>query len=289
MVNDGQLAMSLASVTNTALTALSVAEIAMDVIANNMANVQTDGFKASRTLFTSGTPATYSHGAAPNGRSGGTNPIQVGTGVRLASVTPDFGQGSIVPSSDPLDLAIEGDGFFVLEGPSGEQLFTRNGDFHVNASNELVSSSGNRVLGYSVDANFQLVQSDLAPLQLPSANSAGNANLISIHATQDGRLQGRFSDGVTRDVGQVVVARFANPAGLEGRGENSYAPGSNSGLPVVTGPNETQITSGRELSNASVDQGLIDMMMVSMMYRSNLFVLRTADRLYDDLLNLRRR
>lgn len=281
--------MSLASVSNTALTALSVAEIAMDVIANNMANVQTDGFKASRTIFTSELPATYSYGAAPNGRSGGINPIQIGTGVRLAAVTPDFRQGSIVLSTDPLDLAIQGDGFFILEGPSGEQLFTRNGDFHVNAANELVSSTGNRVLGYSVDSNFQLVQTDLEPLRLPSVNAAGGASLLTISATQDGRLQGRFSDGVTRDLGQVAVARFANPSGLEGHGDNSYAPGSNSGLPVVAGPNETRITAGRELSNASIDQGLIDMMTISMMYRANLLVLRTADRLYDDLLNLRRK
>ena len=166
----GRFTMSLSSVLNTARTALSAAEMGMGVIANNLANVQTNGFKASRTVFTAGHPVTYGLGAAPSGRSGGTNPIQVGTGVQLAAISTDFRQGSLVLSSDPLDMAIEGDGFFILQGSSGEQLFSRSGDFHVNADGEIVSATGYRLLGYSVDANFQLNRAELAPLKLPAGS-----------------------------------------------------------------------------------------------------------------------
>lgn len=282
--------MSLSSVLNTAHTALSAAEMAMDVIANNMANVQTDGFKASRTVFTSGTYATYGLGSAPNGRSGGTNPVQTGTGVQLAAVGKDFSQGAIALSADPLDMAIEGDGFFILEGPGGEQLFGRSGDFQVNAAGEIVAPTGHRLLGYSVNANFQVDRTRLGLLQLPPGSANPGANLVGVSIDHDGRLRGRFSDGVTRDLGQVALARFNNPQGLEGRAQNLYATGSNSGLPVVGNSNGARITGGaRELSNASIDQGLIDLTTASTMFRANLQVFDVVDEIFDELLNLRRK
>ena len=94
---------------------------------------------------------------------------------------------------------------------------------------------------------------------------------------------------MTRDLGQVALARFANPSGLEGRSQNMFATGSNSGLPVVMDPSEAQIEAGvLESSNASVDQGLIDLTLTSLMFRTNLQVFRAADSLFEELLNLRR-
>src|SRR6188474_3190765 len=118
--------MGLASALTTALTGMQAAETQLDVVGNNLANSQTVGFKASDAVFATQFLQTQSLGSAPTGGSGGTNPRQTGLGTRVAEVTPDFTQGTIEISSNPSDLAIQGDGFFMVEDGQGERLYTRN-------------------------------------------------------------------------------------------------------------------------------------------------------------------
>src|SRR5271169_1834236 len=153
--------MSLASAMSTALTGLNASETQIGVIGNNLANSNTVGFKASDVLFANQFLQTQSVGSAPTASSGGTNPQQEGLGVMVAQITPNFSQGTISTANSPTDLAIQGDGFFIVQGQGGEQNYTRNGTFTTNAENQLVTGTGNRVMGFGINSNFQIDTSHL--------------------------------------------------------------------------------------------------------------------------------
>lgn len=177
--------MGLQSAMTTALTGLQAAETTIDVVGNNVANSNTVGFKESNVLFATQFLQTQSIGSAPSASTGGTNPRQIGLGVTVAEIAPDFTQGTIQVSANPLDLAIQGDGFFMVQGPSGggQVFYTRNGQFKTNAENELVSITGNRVLGYGVNDEFVVDTNQIVPLTIPFGGSAvaqetNNVNLV---------------------------------------------------------------------------------------------------------------
>jgi flagellar hook protein FlgE len=159
--------MGLASALSTALTGLNAAESSIDVSGNNLANASTIGFKASAPIFATQFSQTLSLGSGPQGDSGGTNPTQTGLGVQVAAITPDFSQGTIQTSASPSDLAIQGDGFFILQGDTGNTLYTRDGQFTTNSNNQLVSPTGQLLLGYGVNNNFQVNTTALTPLSIP--------------------------------------------------------------------------------------------------------------------------
>jgi flagellar hook protein FlgE len=167
--------MGLASALTTALTGMQAAETQVDIVGNNLANSQTVGFKASEAAFATQFLQTQSLGSGPTATDGGTNPRQTGLGTRVAGLTPDFTQGTIEISSSPSDLAIQGDGFFMVQNSDGERLYTRNGQFKTNANNELVNLAGDRVLGYGIDSNYQIQRTTLVPLNIP-LGSAATAN-----------------------------------------------------------------------------------------------------------------
>lgn len=158
--------MGLTSALNTSLNGLSLNETTIDVLGNNIANAGTNGFKASSVRFATQLSRTLSVGTRPTPEFGGTNPLQVGLGATVSVISRDFGQGSISNSTSPSDLAIQGNGFFVLDGPNG-RAYTRNGNFSLNSSSNLINDQGAFVLGYTVDDNFQLVTTQLSPLSIP--------------------------------------------------------------------------------------------------------------------------
>jgi flagellar hook protein FlgE len=188
--------MGLQSALSTALTGMTAAETSIDVAGNNVANANTVGFKESSVNFATQFLQTQSIGSAPTDSRGGTNPRQVGLGAKVAEITPDFTQGTVEISSNPLDLAIQGDGFFIVQGPQGEQLYTRNGQFKTNANNEVVTLTGHRVLGYSVDANFDIQPTGLSPIQIPLGAAA------VAQATENVTLKGALNPNST--VGSIA-------------------------------------------------------------------------------------
>jgi flagellar hook protein FlgE len=187
--------MGLASALSTALTGMNAAETTIDVVGNNVANANTVGFKSSTALFATQFLQTQSLGSGPTDSRGGSNPRQVGLGTKVAAITPDFTQGTIQISSNPSDLAIQGDGFFVVEGGQGEQLYTRNGIFKTNADNELVTITGQRLLGQTVDENFVIQSTVLQPLTIPLGATA------VAQATENVFMQGTLTP--TGDVGDT--------------------------------------------------------------------------------------
>jgi flagellar hook protein FlgE len=164
--------MGLQSALSTALTGMTAAETTIDVTGNNVANANTVGFKESSVNFATQFLQTQSIGSAPTDNRGGTNPRQIGLGAKVSEITPNFTQGTVQISSNPLDLAIQGDGFFIVQGSQGEQLYTRNGQFKTNADNQIVTITGQRVLGYTVDSNFDIQPTGLSPLTIPLGAAA---------------------------------------------------------------------------------------------------------------------
>jgi flagellar hook protein FlgE len=164
--------MGLSSVFSTAITGLSAAETTIDVVGNNVANANTNGFKASEALFGTQFLRTLSLGSTPTANNGGTNPRQIGLGTQVTSITPNFSQGTIQISTTPSDLAIQGDGFFIVEASTGEHLYTRNGAFQLNNANELVTATGQRLLGFGVDDNYNIQTTQLKPLVIPLGSAA---------------------------------------------------------------------------------------------------------------------
>jgi flagellar hook protein FlgE len=164
--------MGLASALSTSLTGLSAAETQIDVIGNNLANSQTVGFKSSDVVFATQFLQTLSLGSAPSVDTGGTDPRQTGLGVQVAGISPNFNQGTIQISSNPSDLAIQGEGLFIVQGGNGERLFTRTGLFSLNSANELVTPTGQRLLGYGIDEEFRVQSTELVPLTIPLGTEA---------------------------------------------------------------------------------------------------------------------
>jgi flagellar hook protein FlgE len=289
--------MSLGSVLQIAVSGMSAATTSIRVASNNLANARTPGFKASRPIFATQPASTVSIGSAPSTSNGGANPVQIGIGVKVAGIETDFSQGSIAASSNPLDLALEGDGFLIVEGPSGGPSYTRAANLHVNADGEIVTSTGERVLGVGVDEQFEVQEGSLQPLTVPIGSSVASADgtaatLVSFSITEDGRVRGEYSDGARRDLGQIRVARFANSNGLESGGGSQFQTGANSGLAIESNPGQdgsaSLVGGATELSNTDIGQSIVDLVMASQHFRSNVAVLSTADDLLGELNHLRR-
>ncbi len=176
--------MGLQSAMTTALTGLQAAETTIDIVGNNVANSQTVGFKESEAVFATQFLQTLSIGSAPTASGGGTNPKQIGLGVKVAEISPNFTQGTIEISSNILDVAIQGDGFLIVQSGTGD-LYTRNGQLKLNADNDVVTTTGQRLVGYTVDENFQVVTDNLVPLNIPLgkervAQSTENATMAGV-------------------------------------------------------------------------------------------------------------
>lgn len=159
--------MGLTSAMYVGLTGLNAHQAKIDTIGNNIANVNTNGFKSSRTLFQTQYSITYSQGQGPSDTTGGVNPTQVGLGTLVGTTQKNFGQGSIETTGIPSDLAVQGAGLFVLAQPDGRQVYTRDGAFSVDSNNRLVSQDGYAVRGFGVDDNFAVQPTVLQDLTIP--------------------------------------------------------------------------------------------------------------------------
>ncbi len=226
--------MGLASALSTALTGLGASQSTIDVVGNNLANSSTIGFKASTAVFATQFSQTLSLGSGPQGNNGGTNPQQIGLGTSVAEITPNFSQGTIQVSSNPSDLAIQGDGFFIVQGNSGESLYTRDGQFKTNSQNELVNSTGDKLLGFGVDSSFQVRSTTLTPLSIPLGTTT------VAQATKNVFFQGTLPpSGNLANTAEIIQSAVL--------GDSQYsapAAGSTAGVAVPPVTSSTTATSG---------------------------------------------
>ena len=180
--------MALTSALYTGLSGLDVNQTQLNVIGNNIANVNTVAFKSSRAVFTPEFYLTDQSGSAPTETSGGSNPSQRGLGASVGAIEKDFTQGSFETTGKDTDMAIDGNGFFVVNGSAGKS-YTREGDFQLNAADELTTNQGQYVQGYGTDKNGNIVQGQLQNLLIPGTLTS------EAKATGNAQLQGNLDSG----------------------------------------------------------------------------------------------
>jgi flagellar basal-body rod protein FlgG len=245
----------------TAATGMQAQALNIDVISNNLANVNTSGFKRSRADFQDLLYETIR--MAGSASSEGTEVptgIQLGHGTRPAAVQKIFIQGDYQHTGNELDIAIEGDGFFKVLQPNGEVAYTRAGSFKMDSEGRIVTSDG-----------FPM-EPEIAVPSDTRAVSIGTDGTVSV-------LQGGSNDSV--EIGTIELARFINPAGLNSIGRNLYLPTDASGDEVTGTAGEDgfgTITQGYlEMSNVSVVDEMVNMITAQRAYEVNSKSIQTAD------------
>jgi flagellar basal-body rod protein FlgG len=250
-----------------AKTGMEAQQTQLDVTSNNLANVATNGYKKSHAVFEDLMYQTLRQsGANSSEQTQLPTGLQVGLGVRTVATSRQFSQGNLVQTGNTWDMAIKGQGFFEVQMPDGTSAYTRDGSFQTSATGQLVTNNGYTVQpGITVPANAQTVT--VAPDGTVSATIAGQT--------------------APQVLGQLQVASFINPAGLEAKGQNLYTETAASGTPTsgVPGNNGlgTLMQGYTESSNVNVVEELVSMIQTQRAYELNSKAITTADQMLQKL------
>lgn len=253
-----------------AKTGMEGQQTKLDAIANNLANVGTNGYKRGGVVFEDLMYQNLrSAGAASSEQSQLPTGLQVGLGVRTAASTRNFGQGSLQQTGGNLDVAIKGQGFFQIQLPDGSTGYTRDGAFQVDANGQIVTGAGHVLQpGITIPANAQGVT--IAP--------DGTVNVA---------LPGQAAQ---QSLGQLQLVSFVNPAGLEARGANLYAETAASGTPNAGAPGSNGLGALQqgfvEGSNVNVVEELVSMIATQRAYELNSKAIQTSDQMLQRLSQL---
>jgi flagellar basal-body rod protein FlgG len=254
----------------TSSTGMDAQQTVIDNTANNLANVNTTGFKKGQADFqdllyvTQRTPGSeISSGLnVPTG-------LQVGSGVRVAGITKVFTAGALTNTGNPLDVAINGDGFFQVTLPNGEIRYTRDGSLRMNAVGNIVTTDG-----------FQISPS----MTIPS-------DALSISIGSDGTVTAQTAGSTSpTSVGQLTLTRFPNPAGLSAEGGNLFSETASSGSPIIATPglNGTGMLQQGFLERSNVDMvnEMVNLILAQRAYEFNTRSIKTADNMLSDTTEL---
>jgi flagellar basal-body rod protein FlgG len=252
-----------------AKTGLEAQQTRMTVVAQNLSNVNTTGFKRQRALFED---LLYQNvvqsGGLTSQQTSSPTGLNLGTGVRVVATDRQFSQGNIVTTNNPFDLAVEGRGFFEILLPDGTQAYTRDGTFQLNADGQLVTSNG-----------YALQPAVTIPTNAQAVTVGVDGTVSAVLAGQTAPLQ----------VGTVQLTDFVNPAGLQSRGQNLYIETTASGPPQPGTPGLNGLgTIGQgalETSNVSVVEELVAMIETQRAYEMNSRAIETADQMLQNLTN----
>lgn len=256
----------------SAASGMYAQQLYIDTIANNLANVNTTGFKRGRMEFQDLIYQSVQGGGNSSERETVLPlELQVGHGVRPVAVQRSFEQGNILPTGNPLDLSIDGVGFFQITRPDGSVVYTRDGSFKVSPDGSLVTSDG-----YRIQPNI-IIPADTAHIQIARD---GTVSVILIGETEP------------RVVGQLELARFVNPAGLRSLGQNLYQETIASGPPILGNPGSSgmgTISQGfLESSNVQIVEEMVAMIMAQRAYEVASKAIRTAEEMLTIANNLKR-
>lgn len=256
---------------STAATGMDAQQTNMDVIANNIANVSTEGFKKSKAQFED---LMYQTLKEPGSRTGenaiSPNGVQVGLGVNTVGVQKDFSVGSPKLTRNPLDLQIDGKGFFTVKLPDGRLAYSRDGSFKKNANGLIVNKNG-----------YSLVPQVTLPPGTTSVNISSDGQIGVVNGV----------DGALANVGQVEISDFVNPGGLRAMGQNLFLATEASGTPSSGRPG-TQgfgfVQQGRlEMSNVNIVDEMVNMISAQRAYETNSKVVQAADQMLQQINSIR--
>jgi flagellar basal-body rod protein FlgG len=253
----------------SAATGMEAQQLNLNTIANNLANVNTPGFKRSKIEFQD---LLYQKPRASGSDSGGGNlvptGIEIGNGARVASTSKVFTQGQLTNSGEKLDIALQGDGFFEIQRPDGTLAYTRDGSFKTNAQGQVVTTDGLPVL-----SGFQ----PIPPGASVAVSEDGNVTVQTAGGTQTFRL---------------TLSRFSNPAGLRSLGGNLYEESAASGTPETGNPAEQGFAHTMqgyvEASNVNIVEEMVNLIVAQRAYEVNSKSIQASDEMLQNVANLKR-
>jgi flagellar hook protein FlgE len=289
-----------------AISGLKNHQTMLDVTANDIANVNTIGYKSARTTFKDSLSQLQRGSAAPTGTQGGANPAQVGLGVQLSSIDNLMTGGAFQSTGNVLDVGIQGEGFFTLAPDAtqansatgaGIRQYTRAGNFTTNSQGALVTQDGFFVVGYPANVTTPVTNaSPTTTIQIPAKSS-------NLSIGQDGSVSyidqdaAHVAPATPATFGQRVVAgylqisKFANQAGLERNSGNRWVESSASGNAqhnVPGGDYGLTVSGVVEMSNVDLSQSFTQMITAQRGFQANSRVISTSDEMLQDLVNLKR-
>ncbi len=258
----------------TAASGMYAQELNIEVISNNIANINTTGYKRNKAEFQDlmyqQVNVNPVNSSIPGVNDNPANSIQVGNGVVPTSTAKIFTQGDITPTNNQMDFAIQGDGFFQVRKEDGTFAYTRDGSFKVNADGKIVTSSG-----YVVDPELSI-----------------DENAIGISVGKEGTVTVQEAGGNSYVLGNIELARFMNPGGLKALGNNLYAQTESSGTPIIGAPGKDgfgNISQGYlESSNVDIVEEMISMIAAQRAYEINSKTVQTVQEMMQMANNLKR-
>jgi len=276
-----------------AISGLKQHQVMLDVTANDISNVNTIGYKSARVTFQDSLTQMQRGAAGATANTGGSNAAQVGLGVGLGSVDNLMTSGAVQTTGNPLDVAIQGDGFFQIgEGnptaansPITPTAYTRAGNFSISNAGYVTTQTGQYVTGYQMDATGNPIATDVA-IKIP-AGATGTA------IDQSGGVSWVDPGTGLRVTGyRLTLATFSNSAGLEREGGNRWITSANSGQKTVNTPGlvgtGTTTAGAVEMSNVDLASTFTNMITAQRGFQANSRVISTADSMLEELVNLKR-
>jgi flagellar hook protein FlgE len=271
---------------SSAVSGLDSFQQDMDVIGNNIANINTTGFKAGRVQFADSFSDTLEAATA--------NSVQVGTGVFDQAIGTNWTAGAASATGINTDLAITGNGFFVVADPTtSAQYVTQDGSFSADPNGYLVTAGGQRVQGYS-DAGLSTLGSiKIDTTGAPAASIAAGATVSSFTIDTKGKINVTLSDGTTFTRGQVLLQNFQDPQALVSQSGNLYSNQAAAGpLTAMSAPGSSglgSIQSGAlELSNVDLSSEMANLITAQRGFEANSKIVTTSDEVLQTLVNMKR-
>lgn len=258
----------------TAASGMYAQQVNIEVISNNIANINTTAFKKNRAEFKDLMYQEVSiqpeYAPQPGVIEKTKDRIQVGNGVQLSSTQKIFSQGNMQQTSNKLDLAIYGEGFFQVRKPDGSFVYTRDGSFKISSDGTIVTADG-----YVLEPGFVI-----------------NQDVLNITISKDGVIQVEEVGGNVVELGQIEIVKFLNPAGLKPLGDNLYAETAASGQPIIGTPGSDgfgEIHQGfLEMSNVDIVEEMIGMIAAQRAYEINSKTVKTVEDMMQMANNLKR-
>ena len=245
----------------------------LDVVGNNIANVNTFGYKKGRVTFKDLVSQQVGSATGANAVSGGTNPKEVGLGGTMATVDNVYNQGAMQNTGRALDVGMSGEGFFALN-VNGQTQYTRAGNFYTDNAGDIVNGDGSYLLSTTGQK-----------ITIP-------AGAKSLSIGKDGQVSYVNDAGVSTQVGQIQIVTFANNAGLSKVGANNFIQSQNSGVPNPGIPGQQgrgELVSGAlEMSNVDLSEEFTEMIVAQRGFQANTRIITTSDEILQELVNLKR-
>jgi flagellar hook protein FlgE len=274
----------------SAVSGIDANQTYLDVIGNNIANANTTGYRSQEVDFTDLMSQQMAGATSPTTTNGGLNPLSVGSGTRVGAITNNQTEGAPQLTGNPSDVAIQGAGYLVAV-QNGQQLYTRAGDLTVDATGDVVTSTGALVQGWEATGGVVTPTGATTGVTIPPGlTNAAGATLESYSIEADGTISGAFSDGTSSPIAQLALASVTNPNGLDAIGNSMYAVTPNSGPATVGTPGSTGLGTllggNLETSNVDLSDQLTNLIVAQEAYQANTKVITTTSTVLQALMSM---